>query len=173
MRVGKDQAEIRVEAQKVTTRRSASAARKNDSAQSNKPALSAKAKRALKASATKTEPPASRKQSVVKGGFTAQSARSLGAKKVEAKPAQGLTGTPTKKRDAKALEKEKSSAKKMTDKEFLKFCAEVQSAGVTSVPKAKAVDPITAVKGKALASAVASKRLMSALGSAASKRKRV
>ena len=106
--------------------------------------MSAKAKRALKASATKTEPPASRKQSAVKGGFTAQSARSLGAKKVEAKPAQGLTGTPTKKRDAKALEKEKSSAKKMTDKEFLKFCAEVQSAGVTSAPKAKAVDPITA-----------------------------
>ena len=61
----------------------------------------------------------------------------------------------------------------MTDKEFLKFCAEVQSAGVTSVPKAKAADPITAVKGKALASAVASKRLMSAVGSAASKRKRV
>ena len=61
----------------------------------------------------------------------------------------------------------------MTDKEFKRFCAEVQSAGVTSVPKAKAVDPFSALKGKALASAVASKRLMSAVGSAASKRKRV
>ena len=155
------------------TRRSASAARKNDSATSNKAALSAKVKKALKASATKTEPLASRKQSAVKAGFTAQSARSLGKRKVEAKPTSKLTETPTKKRKAKALEKEQTSAKKMTDKEFKRFCAEVQSAGVTSVPKAKAVDPISALKGKALASAVASKRLMSAVASAASKRKRV
>ena len=60
----------------------------------------------------------------------------------------------------------------MTDKEFKKFCAEVQSAGVTSAPKAKAVDALSAVKGKALASAVASKRLMSAVQSATSKRRR-
>ena len=66
------------------TRRSASAARKNDSATSNKAALSAKVKKALKASATKTEPLASRRQSAVKAGFTAQSARSLGKRKVEA-----------------------------------------------------------------------------------------
>ena len=46
----------------------------------------------------------------------------------------------------------------MTDKEFKKFCAEVQSAGVTSVPKAKALDANSAFKGKA----VASKRLVSA-----------
>ena len=86
MRVGKDQAEIRVEAQKVMTRRSASAARKGESATSNKAALSTKVKKPVKASATKTEPLTSKKQSAVKAGFTAQSSRSLATRKVEAQP---------------------------------------------------------------------------------------
>ena len=81
--------------------------------------------------------------------------------------------TPMKKRIAKLAEKEqKSSGKKMTDKEFKQFCAEVQSSGVSAKPKANGI--LSAIKGKALASAVVSKRFLSSMSSAAaSKRKRV
>ena len=97
LRVGKDEAEIRVEAHKVNTRKSASSAKKT--VEAAKKSLSARSKKAV--SAAKTEPMGAKNQSVVKG-VTMQAARSLGAKKVEAKPAVGQTATPAKKRDAKA-----------------------------------------------------------------------
>ena len=107
----------------------------------------------------KTAPLGSRKQSAVKATVNG-SARSLHGKRVGAKPqtqvqstkgkkieksAQKLT-TPMKKRDEKLAEKEqKSTAKKMTNKEFTKFCAEVQAAGVSASAMPKMADKVDKV----------------------------
>ena len=51
-----------------------------------------------------------------------------------------------KKRDEKLAEKEqKSTAKKMTNKEFTKFCAEVQAAGVSASAMPKMADKVDKV----------------------------